>query len=54
MKERSSRQGSGFSGVKVPVPSITCFGRLAYPGLAEVAKQDVLGRKSHKLPYGKL
>src|SRR6516225_7695808 len=54
MKEWSSRQGCEFSGVKVPVPSITCFGRLAYPRLAEATKHDVLGRKSHKPPCRKL
>jgi hypothetical protein len=46
----SSRQGCESSGVKVPVPSITCFGRLAYPGHAEVTKHDVLGRRSHCPP----
>src|SRR5215813_7769847 len=50
MKEWSSRQGCEFSGVEVPVPSITCFGRLAYPRHVEVTKHDVLGRKSHKPP----
>lgn len=34
--------------MKVPVPSIACFGRLAYPGHAEVTKHEVLGRKSHR------
>ena len=44
----SSRQGCESGGVRVPVPSIACFGRLAYPGHAEATKHDVLGRKSHK------
>ena len=47
-EEWSSRQGCEFSGVKAPVPSITCFGWLAYPRHAEVTRHDVLGRKSHK------
>jgi hypothetical protein len=47
-KQGSSRQGCESDGVRVPVPSITCFGRLAYPGHAEATKHDVLGRKSHK------
>src|SRR5215468_7977998 len=48
MKERSSRQGCKSGGVRVPVPSIACFGRLAYPRYAEVTKHDGLGRKSHR------
>src|SRR5215831_21604 len=52
MKEWSSRQGCEFSGVKVPAPSITCFGRLAYPGRAEATKHDVLGRKVTNRPAG--
>jgi hypothetical protein len=47
-KQGSSRQGCESGGVRVPVPSIACFGRLAYPGHAEATKHDVLGRKSHK------
>jgi hypothetical protein len=53
MKERSSRQDCESGGVKVPVPSIACFGRLAYPRHAEVTKHDGLGRRSHRLPCRK-
>src|SRR5215813_6300333 len=53
MKERSSRQGCESGGVRVPVPSIACVGRLAYPGHAEITKHDGLGRKSHRPPCRK-
>jgi len=53
-KERSGRQGCESGGVRVPVPSIACFGRLAYPGHAEVTKHDVPGRRSHRPPRRKL
>ena len=53
-KSWSGRQGCESGGVRVPVPSIACFGRLAYPGHAEVTKHDVPGRRSHRLPRRKL
>ncbi len=49
-KQESSRQGCESGGVRVPVPSITCFGRLAYPGHAEATKLDVPRRRSLGCP----
>jgi hypothetical protein len=37
----------GSDGVKVPIPSIARFGRLAYPGQGEVTNGERLGRRSH-------
>ena len=50
----SSRQGCKSGKVKVPFPSITCIGRIAYPERAEVTKHDMPGRKSLGCPVGKL
>ncbi len=47
---RSGRQGRESWGVKVPLPSIVRFGRLAYPLLGEVTNRDMRGRKSHGGP----
>src|ERR1035437_814336 len=47
---RSSRQGCESSKVKVLAPSITWFGRLAYPVHAEVTKHVLPGRKSLGCP----
>ena len=46
----SGRQGRESSGVKVPMPSVARFGRLAYPLLGEVTNRDMRGRKSHDCP----
>jgi hypothetical protein len=46
----SSRQGCTCNGVKVPIPSIARFGRIAYPGRGEVTNHERLGRKSHGCP----
>ena len=46
----SSRQGWKSSRVQVPVPSITWFGRLAYPVRVEVTKHDRPGCKSPGCP----
>ena len=43
----SSRQGCASDEVKVLMPSIARFGRLAYPGHGEVTNHERLGRKSH-------
>lgn len=48
---RSGRQGRESSRVKVPLPSIARFGRLAYPLLGEVTNRDMRGRKSHGCPF---
>ena len=50
----SSRQGRNSSGVEVPTPSITRFGRLAYPMCGEVTNRNMLGRKSHGCPVDRL
>jgi hypothetical protein len=46
----SSRQGWKSDRVEVPVPSITWFGRLAYPVRVEVTKHDRPGCKSPGCP----
>ncbi len=46
----SGQQGRESSGVKVPMPSVARFGRLAYPLLGEVTNRDMRGRKSHGCP----
>ena len=46
----SAQQGRESSGVKVPMPSVARFGRLAYPLLGEVTNRDMRGRKSHGCP----
>ena len=47
---RSGRQGRESWRVKVPLPSIARFGRLAYPLLGEVTNRVLRGRKSHGCP----
>ena len=42
-----TRQGCASDGVKVPIPSIARFGRLAYPGRGEATNHERLGCKSH-------
>jgi len=46
----SGQQGRESSGVKVPTPSVTRFGRLAYPLLGEVTNRDRRGSRSHGCP----
>ena len=48
---RSGRQGRESWRVKVPLPSIARFGRLAYPLLGEVTNRDMRGCKSHGCPW---
>jgi hypothetical protein len=48
---RSGRQGRQSWRVKVPLPSIARFGRLACPLLGEVTNRDMRGRKSHGCPW---
>src|SRR5262249_47639089 len=42
-----SRQGCASDEVKVVIPSIARFGRLAYPGRGEVTNHERLGRRNH-------
>jgi hypothetical protein len=46
----SSRQGCESSGVRVPVPSIARFGRLAYPIHVKATTRVLLGWKRHGCP----
>ena len=48
----SGQQGRESSGVKVPMPSVARFGRLAYPLLGEVTNRDMRGSRSHGCPEG--
>ena len=43
----SSRQGCTSDRVKVPIPSMARFRRLAYPGRGEVTTHERLGRRNH-------
>ncbi len=47
---RSGQQGRESSGVRVPMPSIARFGRLAYPMRGEVTNRDMLGARNHGCP----
>ena len=50
---RSGQQGRESWRVKVPLPSIARFRRLAYPLLGEETNRDMRGSKSHGCPvYG--
>src|SRR6516165_2302157 len=46
----SGRQGCKSEKVRVFLPSIACFGRLAYPMHTSVTMCDLLGWKSHGCP----
>ena len=47
LSEGSIQQGRKSLRVKVPLPSIARFGRVAYPLLGEVTNRDMRGRTSH-------
>ena len=48
-KGGAADKAASFSGVGVPVSSIACFGRLAYPMHVKVTRHVLLGRRRHRL-----